>query len=387
VAAAFDDFDRLYREGQEQAKPRANCNYGRESRGSADRHEPKSKRRHFKLTAFAAVRLTADLQYLIKGIIPRAGLTVIWGPPKCGKSFWMFDAAMHIALGWPYRGRRVVQGIVVYLALEGSHGFRARIEAFRQRHDVTEAPFYLIAGIADLVADHAGLVEDIRKVLGSNNPALVVIDTLNRSLVGSENKSEDMAAYVRAADAIREAFDCAVAVVHHCGVDGTRPRGHTSLTGAADAQLATTRDAAGNIVVTVEAMKDGPEGEVIVSRLEIVEVGTDSDGEIITSCIVMPVEGGAVRPPTNRKLSDRQRLALDALANCAADRGKPPPEEFGLPLGLLAGTVSEWRDELYSRGVLDREAKNPREDFRRLRNQLAARRLIGERDGLVWNAT
>jgi hypothetical protein len=252
---------------------------------------------------------------------------------------------------------------------------------------VTEAPFFLITDITDLVADHAGLVEDIRKELGSNNPALVVIDTLNRSLVGSENKPEDMAAYVRAADAILEAFDCAVDVVHHCGVDGTRPRGHTSLTGAADAQLATTRDAAGNIVVTVEAMKDGPEGEVIVSKLEVVEVGTDSDGEIITSCIVLAVEGGAVRPATTRKLSDRQRLALDFLANCAAERGKPPPTEFGLSAGLLAVTVNEWRDELYSRGVLDREAKNPREDFRRLRNQLAARRLIGERDGHVWRAT
>jgi hypothetical protein len=385
VPATFDDFDREYREGQEQAKPRANRTGGSESNRSADRRDPKPKRRHFTLTTFAAVKLGTELQYLVKDLIPRAGLTVIWGPPKCGKSFWMFDTAMHITLGLPYRGRRVRQGTVVYLALEGGHGFRARIEAFRQRHRVTEAPFFLITGIADLVADHAGLVEDIRKELGSNNPALVVIDTLNRSLVGSENKPEDMAAYVRAADAIREAFNCAVAVIHHCGVDGTRPRGHTSLTGAADAQLATRRDAAGNIVVTVEAMKDGPEGEVIFSKLEVVEVGTDKDGEVITSCIVLPVEGGAVRPATARKLSDRQRLALDFLANCAAERGKPPPAEFGLPAGLLAVAVNEWRDELYSRGVLDREATNPREDFRRLKNQFAARSLVSERNGIVWS--
>ena len=69
-----------------------------------------------------------------------------------------------------------------------------------------------------------------------------------------------MTAYVNAADAIRTAFDCAVIIVHHCGIDGTRPRGHTSLTGTCDAQLATKRDAANNIVVTVEWMKDGPEG-------------------------------------------------------------------------------------------------------------------------------
>jgi hypothetical protein len=32
---------------------------------------------------------------------PRVGLILVWGPPKCGKSFWTFDTVMHIALGWP----------------------------------------------------------------------------------------------------------------------------------------------------------------------------------------------------------------------------------------------------------------------------------------------
>ena len=41
---------------------------------------------------------------------------------------------MHVALGWEYRGRRVQQGAVVYLALEGGHGFPARVEAWRRRH-------------------------------------------------------------------------------------------------------------------------------------------------------------------------------------------------------------------------------------------------------------
>jgi RecA-family ATPase len=69
-----------------------------------------------------------------------------------------------------------------------------------------------------------------------------VLDTLNRSLGGSESSDEDMSAYVvRASDAIRDEFDCVVPIVHHCGIDGTRPRGHTSLTGAADAQVAVKR--------------------------------------------------------------------------------------------------------------------------------------------------
>ena len=116
----------------------------------------------------------------------------------------------------------------------------------------------------------------------------MIIDTLNRSLAGSESDDKDKAAYIRAADAIRHAFGCVVIIVHHCGVDATRPRGHTSLIGAVDAQLAVKRDAAENIVVTVERMKDGSDGETIVSKLEAVDVGTDVDGDVITSCVVVP---------------------------------------------------------------------------------------------------
>jgi hypothetical protein len=31
-----------------------------------------------------------------------------------GKSFWTYDAVMHIVLGWEYRGRRVQQGSAIY---------------------------------------------------------------------------------------------------------------------------------------------------------------------------------------------------------------------------------------------------------------------------------
>src|SRR5262245_44738889 len=129
----------------------------------------------------------------------------------------------------------------------------------------------------DLVRDHTGLIASIQGQ--SETPVLVLLDTLNRSLRGSESSDEDMTAYVRAADAIREAFECAVLIVHHCGVDANRPRGHTSLTGTADAQLAVKRDAANNVIVTVEHMKDGAEGAIVVSRLERVEIGTDEDGD------------------------------------------------------------------------------------------------------------
>ena len=87
--------------------------------------QPEAKFR-LRLIPFDEIKLGTESRYLVKGIIPRFGLVIVWGPPKCGKSFWMFDVAMHVALGWQYRDRRVQQGAAVYCAFEGQKGLEAR---------------------------------------------------------------------------------------------------------------------------------------------------------------------------------------------------------------------------------------------------------------------
>ena len=96
---------------------------------------------------------------------------------------------------------------------------------------------YLVPTRLNLIEECGTLINEIRAQTADEPPVLVVIDTLNRSLNGSESRDEDMSRYIQAADAVREAFKCAVALVHHCGIEASRPRGHTSLTGAADAQI------------------------------------------------------------------------------------------------------------------------------------------------------
>jgi hypothetical protein len=65
---------------------------------------------------------------------------------------------------------------------------------------------------------------------------------------------------------------------------------------------------------------------------------------------------------------------------------KPAPAAFQLLAGIKVVQLNAWRDELYTRGVLDREAKSPREEFKRVRQQLQARGLIGIRDDFTWKA-
>src|SRR5262249_55360558 len=107
--------------------------------------------------------------------------------------------------------------------------------------------------------------------------------------MGSESKDTDMSAYVRAAEAIRDAFKCVVIIVHHCGLDDTRPRGHTALPGAVDAQLAVIREGDA-VTVTVEMMRDGPEDTVVTSMVEVIEVGHDHAGKVLSSLVVKPGE-------------------------------------------------------------------------------------------------
>jgi hypothetical protein len=342
----------------------------------------------FALIAFDKIAVDTTPAYLVKGIIPRVGLCVFWGPPKCGKSFLVFDLMMHIALGWQYRGRRVRQGAVVYCALEGCAAFKNRIEAFRQRklaENSSEVPFHLMASPIGLVADHAALIASIRATLGTVLPAAIAIDTLNRSLAGSESDDRDMAAYVKAADAIRDAFNCAVVIVHHCGHEGTRPRGHSSLMGAIDAQIAVKRDAADNIIATVEFMKDGPQGDEFASRLEVGELGLDDDGDKITSCVIVPVEGLAPQKEKQKKLPAAAAKALKALHEIIDDAGTIPPHDSYIPPSTKTATIEQWRDHAFRRGVSGSgETKSKQQAFRRAFDQLAETNRIAISEPYVW---
>jgi hypothetical protein len=278
-----------------------------------------------KLVPFDKITLSTDRHYLVKGLIPYPGLTVIWGPPKCGKSFWTLDIVMSVVLGKSYRRRRVQQGPVVYCAFEGQSGVRQRIEAYRQRHIAEGAegiPFFLQSVTLDLIKEHSDLIAAIQA--NGVIPVAVVLDTLNRSLNGSESSDEDMGAYVRAADAIRETFNCSVLVVHHCGVNDTRPRGHTSLTGAADAQLSVKRDYAENIVTSVEFMKDGEAGAEIISKLDFFEIGLDEDGDPITCGVVVEAEAPA-KAMREAKLRPNEQTSFNILQ---AANGNLPTEEW-----------------------------------------------------------
>jgi RecA-family ATPase len=203
---------------KEDIAAKGNGQGGPQRDGKADPHDDR-----FRFTPFCKIVVGTSPPYTVAGLIPRLGVVVIWGKPKCGKTFWTFDLEMHVALGWPYRGRRVEQGLALHIACEGVAGLGARKEAWREYHldcgydadELDDAPFYLCKETTlDLVSDVDAVAKAIAEQFDDAPIRVITIDTLNRSLKGSESKDEDMTAYIRAAVTLAEKFQCAVLIVH-----------------------------------------------------------------------------------------------------------------------------------------------------------------------------
>ena len=176
------------------------------------------------------------------------------------------------------------------LRLEGQNGISARVDAFRKTFPIAEdqlVPFYLEPVTLDLVADHAELITTIKRHLDTNN-----------ARTGRAGHAQSIAARIRKRPegyvglcAGRRCYPRHIPIARSplCIIAGsmeTGPRGHTSLTGAVEAQLSVRRSGSETILVEVECAKDGPQGDVVASKLQVVEVGVDQDGETISSCVV-----------------------------------------------------------------------------------------------------
>jgi AAA domain len=339
----------------------------------------------FPLVAFKDVCLDLKRRnHLIKGLLPRSGLVVIWGPPKCYKSFWAMDVALHIAIGREYRGRRVHGAPVIYIILEGREGLPARKAALARHYNIGDAPLYFITSALNLAKQAHALAASIEAQLGDIKPGAVFIDTLNRSLVGSESKDEDMAAYLAGAGYIEQKFGCLVAIVHHCGIDTSRPRGHTSLTGTVEVQLRVERVGDLQAVVTVEFAKDIPEGAEISCRLEVVDLGVDEDGDPTTSLIVLPGDGIASQKP-KRKVKGAKKVVLDLLRKAIDEAGSIPPASNHMPPNTRTISVGEWRTYAYQGMITESDKPDSRQKaFVRAAKQLKEADLIGVWNDQVW---
>jgi hypothetical protein len=161
------------------------------------------------------------------------GFTVMYGPPKSGKTFVALDWALSMATGMSWHGTRTEAAPVLYVSGEGAGGLHKRVLGWKKANGERSSRLYFIPFGARIVERQHVL--QLRDDVYATGARLLIVDTLARSMAGKdENSAQDMGTAIQQLDWLREKTGCGVLLLHHSGVDGTRPRGSTALFGAAD---------------------------------------------------------------------------------------------------------------------------------------------------------
>lgn len=344
-------------------------------------------------SAFGALRW-ADLdlparefEWLVKGVIQRMGVSLWYGPPNCGKSFLVMDAAFCVAQGLPFFGRRTRQGLVVYQAGEGGLDLRNRMRAYRQHNGIPAAqnvPFVLLTLPVDLYVSEENVDKLIAEIKAwaayySTPLELVVVDTLSAATPGAdENASKDMTKVLARAHRISRECSAHVAIVHHTNADGKRPRGHSSLTGNVDTAVEVLEtgqidfETVGERKIsriirqfTVRKQKAGPTGDDHRFVIPAVKVGTDAEGDAVTSCVVRPLDIASTMPTRGEIpkgwmiLQPNALMIMRALDNVLKKYGRVPLIGVHAPDDAVVVTIAEWRQELYDRQWAGEDPSDP----------------------------
>lgn len=288
--------------------------------------------------------IATQLRWIIKGVLPQAELAVLYGESGSGKSFMALDMAAAIARGIEWRGHRVHQGSVVYIAAEGANGFRNRLRAyaFQQNIALKDLDIHVIHATPNML-DKTDAVDVAKAVVHTvGKPSLIIVDTLAQTMPGgNENAGEDMGRALAHCRGIHRATGALVMLVHHSGKDASKgARGWSGLRAAADVELEVMR-ADDDRVLSVTKQKDGDDGGEFGFRLGTVLVDFDTDGDEITSCVVEHCEAvkmqkgkgkkDAVRPIILQTVAELTGLGGDAprvvqVITESVEKLAPPPE-------------------------------------------------------------
>lgn len=246
-------------------------------------------KKRFNLLSASELAAIPSSSWIIKSVLPEKGLAAIFGPSGSGKSFLAFDMMIAIAYQARWFGFRVINKPVVYIGLEGKAGFKNRIAAWEKANN-TPAPSNLKIVIDNFnlktESEVIALASEI--VAGNMGKGVIVIDTLNQATPGSdENSSVDMGININHLKLLQELTDGLVIIIHHTGKNVTQGlRGHSSLKGALDVNIEVSGTNKKSWLL--EKVKDGQDGISHGFQLKTIELGKDSDGDPITSCVIEP---------------------------------------------------------------------------------------------------
>lgn len=356
--------------GQEASEPVADGEPIMEQPAAA-----KPKRERFEKTWFDQIEEGKPKETFIKGVLGCREFTTVSGLPGTGKSVIVTDMACHVAIGKDWHGKRVKQGLVIYVAAERKSLTERRMMAFRKEHDAHNVPLLVIGGRLDFTKD----LKDARDLISAIKEAetetgiecvWVIIDTLTRVFgAGDQNASKDMTKFVQACDEILAETKAHVTAIHHSAWSGERGKGAIDLDGAVDASFMVKKDN-GKYKLVCDGTNDGDEGDVLGFTMKSVEIGRDEEGEPTTAPVVVATNGEAGKL-TSGIMKGYRGDALAALT-AAIEKHGIEPEGDAFPDDVMVVDEQTWRTEFYnSRDTSNASgAETARKQFQRAPRQL-----------------
>lgn len=290
---------------------------------------------------------------LVEGLIPNAGVGVLFGPSSAGKSFIAVDWAVRMASERKVLDRHTEPSGVLYFAAEGHGGLRKRIYAARNVHCVEGhlAPFNYLPAFLDLsradtgdvarLTDYAAGIAAEMEERGASLK-VIIVDTLAAAAPSAdENVSRDMGPVMLSFHRMAAQLGCVVILVAHTGKDVARGlRGWSGIRANVDFAIECRVDKDEETGETTgrrlwfEKCKDGPDGFVLAEyHLKTVFLGVKPSGEQDTTCWVdysdppkAPSQAEARAEQEAREKEQAEEIrseVMAALVECLTDHWRP----------------------------------------------------------------
>lgn len=279
----------------------------------------KSKSRQLAYTDFSDISACLEGYDFIEGFLCKNNISVFFGPSKSGKTLFVTDMALHVALEREWFGREVDHGCVLYFSLEGQQVVMNRIAAFKKAHGIknVKCPFRLFKGPINLLntAEDADLIINAARQMEKEFKLpvlLIIVDTWSRANPGGKEDTEDTGRAFSRVDQIRDETRANIAIIHHTPNDGESPRGSGIMQANPDILIKISKDKQTKIgTAKTYAERDGEGEHEFHFTFEGVELGHNQRGNPVVSCIIRPTEGS---PRSNRSLVNGQaKIAYDVL--------------------------------------------------------------------------
>jgi biotin operon repressor len=186
--------------------------------------------------------------FVVDGLLP-AGLTMIFGAPKIGKSWFTLDLALSVASGRSFLDRTTDQGAVLYLALEDTpRRLQNRLQLMAD--DIDWATVSLDLWTEAQTIDAGGLAGIEAWLKSAVNPRLVVIDVWGRfgpRTPTIKNEYDQITQTMQPLQALAANYNAAIVLVHHA----RKPSGDGSGSGDVFDQAIGSRALTSNMDCTI----------------------------------------------------------------------------------------------------------------------------------------